>query len=82
MSQYSNHYAQDEQDAPEADDGFHDHALSELYRAAEDLSPWYDAAALGKLIAARFARLAVERAVVAYPETVGEDPIPLTNKVA
>lgn len=79
--QYGNHYAADSQPgtAPGEDDGFHDHALSELYRAAEDLSPWYTCAELGALIAARFARLASERAVV---DVVRVDPVPITGRVA
>lgn len=37
-----------------------DHALSELYRAADDLSPWYSAAELGEMILARARHVAYQ----------------------
>lgn len=47
-------------DTQDDDDGFHDHALSELYRAADDLSPWYSAAELGEMILARARHVAYQ----------------------
>jgi hypothetical protein len=58
----------DDANQPQPDDGFHDHALSELYRAADDLSPWYSAAELGELLAVH-ARQKAREAVLAFPAT-------------